>query len=117
MSARDDLNRYEYEWSNHLEWRKPHSASPGTYTYNGGAFRTEYAVRFDAMPSALRERVKNRLEPVIAAMVDEEHEKYLAELRARAVAEAQATLAELTGPSGPNPILPAEPGQPVEAET
>ncbi len=98
MSARDDLNRYEQDWERHMNWRHPReheSAKPGAYVYEGGGFRTEHAVRFSEMPTALRDRVAKRLEAAIVAMVDEEHETTLAELKRSAIEEAKRTLAEL----------------------
>ena len=118
MSARDDLNRYQQEWSRHLRWRKPGShmaQKPGRYINLNGPMGST-VISLDDMPSELRHAVNQRLEAIVTNIVNDEHTKRLAELRARAIAEAQDTLDELTGPSGPKPILPEEPGKPVEAE-
>lgn len=97
MSARAELTRYENDWLTHLRWlgRGHEARHAGTYVYKGGMTSAEFSVRFSEMPSQLRERVAARLEGVLSAMVVEEHEKMLAELRASAVEEAKATLAEL----------------------
>ncbi len=109
MSAKDDLDRFEREWGNHLEWRKGKRNGighdkPGVYVDEGR--HGGRALILSDLPDGVRVRFLEHSQAIIGAALERLYVERHRELRLRARAEALRTLEELPEESRPDPFSP-----------
>lgn len=99
MSAKDDLDRLEREWTQHIAWRTGRSgfvnnAAPGKYL-DDSSRHGDHRVRLDELPEAVRHAFLKDFEAIIGAALDAKYQAIHRDLRMKARAEAESTLREL----------------------
>jgi len=92
MSAKDELDRLERDWALYLQARERRPEMSFVTASMGS-----HSVRLLEVPHGIAQAVLTDLESRLREMVEEEYKFQRAELRARAVAEAEETIRELSG--------------------
>jgi len=102
MSAKDDLDRLDSDWSNHLRWRKGRSSlgrddPPGKYRAERGGYGNDLSIVLSELPQSVRDALLKDIEIVIGAALDERYRAARAKLVQCALDEARETLSKLAG--------------------